>query len=126
MPLLDLFWAMFLFFLWVAWFWLLIAVLGDIVRSDDLSNWGKAGWVLVTVALPYVGVLLYLVARGHTMQQRHVSQLRETDRAAASYIQGVASTPSTSEELARLAQLRDAGALTDEEFTAQKARVLAV
>jgi hypothetical protein len=126
MPLLDLFWTMFVFFLWVAWFWLLISVFADIFRSDDLSGWGKAGWVLLTVLLPYLGVFVYLIARGRTMQEREVKRQRELEEATASYIRGVASAPSTTEELARLAQLRDSGALSDEEFSAQKARVLAV
>jgi uncharacterized protein (DUF58 family) len=126
MPLLDLFWTMFVFFLWVAWFWLLISVFADIFRSDDLSGWGKAGWVLLTVLLPYLGVFIYLIARGRTMQEREVKRQRELEEATASYIRGVASAPSTTEELARLAQLRDSGALSDEEFSAQKARVLAV
>jgi hypothetical protein len=125
MPLLDLFWTMFVFFLWVAWFWLLITIFADIFRSADLSGWGKTGWVLLTVGLPYLGVFAYLIARGRSMQERQVQRQRELEEATASYIRGVASTPSTTEELARLAQLREAGALTDEEFTSQKARILA-
>jgi hypothetical protein len=124
MPLLDLFWTMFVFFLWVAWFWLLIAVFADIFKSEDLSGWGKAAWVLLGIVLPYLGVFVYLVARGRSMQDRQVKQQRALEEATASYIRGVASTPSPTEELARLAQLREVGALTEEEFTAQKARIL--
>jgi ABC-type multidrug transport system fused ATPase/permease subunit len=124
MPLLDLFWTMLVFFLWVAWFWLLISVFADIFRSDDLSGWGKAGWVLLTVVLPYVGVIIYLIARGRTMQEREAKRLGELEQATAAYIRGVASTPSTTEELARLAQLHESGSLTDDEFTTQKARIL--
>jgi hypothetical protein len=125
MPLLDLFWTMFLFFLWVAWFWLLVSVFADIFRSDDLSGWAKAGWVVLTVGLPYLGVLVYLIARGRTMQERAEQRQRELDHATASYIRGVASSPSVTEELARLAQLHETGAVTDDEFAAQKARILA-
>jgi hypothetical protein len=125
MPLFDLFWTMFLFFLWVVWFWLLITVFADIFRSDDLSGWGKAGWVLLTILLPYLGVLVYLIARGHSMQERQVQRQRQLEEATASYIRGVASAPSTTEELARLAQLRETGALTEDEFSTQKARILA-
>jgi hypothetical protein len=124
MPLLDLFWTMLVFFLWVAWFWILITVFADIVRSEDLSGWGKAGWVLFAVALPYLGVFVYLVARGQSMQDRQVKQQRELEDATASYIRGVASAPSPTEELARLAQLRDVGALTEDEFSTQKAKIL--
>jgi ABC-type multidrug transport system fused ATPase/permease subunit len=125
MPLLDLFWTMFIFFLWIAWFWLLIAVFADIFRSDDLSGWGKTGWVVLTVFMPYLGVFIYLIARGRSMQDRQMRQQRELEEANAAYIRGVASAPSTTEELARLAELRDSGALTEEEFTAQKAKILA-
>jgi hypothetical protein len=125
MPLFDLFWTMSLFFLWVVWFWLLITVFADIFRSDDLSGWGKAGWVLLTILLPYLGVLIYLIGRGHSMQERQVQRQRQLEEATASYIRGVASAPSTTEELARLAQLRETGALTDDEFSTQKARILA-
>jgi hypothetical protein len=125
MPLLDLFWTMFVFFLWVAWFWLLVSVFADIFRSEDLSGWGKAGWVLLTVVLPYLGVFVYLIARGQTMQERSAQRQRELDNATASYIRGVASSPSVTEELARLAQLHESGAVTDDEFATQKARILA-
>jgi hypothetical protein len=70
MPLLDVFWAMLIFFLWIVWFWLLITVFADIFRSHDLSGWGKAGWTIFVVALPYLGVLVYLIARGRSMQER--------------------------------------------------------
>jgi hypothetical protein len=124
MPLLDLFWTMFVFFLWVTWFWLLITVFADIFRSDDLSGWGKAGWVMLSVVLPYLGVLLYLIARGRSMQEREQHRQREIQQATDSYIRGVASAPSTTEELVRLAQLHDNGALTDDEYTSQKTRLL--
>ena len=124
MPLLDLFWTMLVFFLWIAWFWLVISVFADIVRSEDLSGWGKAGWLLLTVFLPYLGVFAYLIARDDSTGKRQLEQQRAAEAATASYIRGVASTPSPTEELVRLAELRDSGALTDAEFSAQKARIL--
>jgi hypothetical protein len=124
MPLLDLFWTMFVFFLWIAWFWLLITVFADIFRSQDLSGWGKAGWVLFAVVLPYLGVFVYLIARGQSIQDRQVTQQRELEDATAAYIRGVASTPSPTEELARLAQLWEVGALTKHEYSTQKAKIL--
>jgi uncharacterized protein (DUF58 family) len=124
-PLLDLFWTMFVFFLWVVWFWLLITVFADIFRDHELSGMAKAGWVLLTVFLPYLGVFLYLIVRGRSMQDREIQRQRELEDATASYIRGVASAPSTTEELTRLAQLHDSGKLTDDEFTSQKARILA-
>jgi hypothetical protein len=124
MPLLDLFWTMSVFFLWAAWFWLLITVFADIFRSEDLSGWGKASWVLFAIVLPYLGVCVYLIARGRSIQDRQLKQQREREDATASYIRGVASTPSPTEELARLAQLREVGALTEHEFSMQKAKIL--
>lgn len=124
MPLFDLFWAMLFFFMWVAWIWLLIAVFADIFRSDDLSGWGKAGWVILTVAAPFLGVFVYLIVRGDTMHARQVRARRELEEANAAYIRGVAAAPSTTEELVRLAELRDSGALTEDEFAAQKAKLL--
>jgi hypothetical protein len=124
MPLLDVFWTMMWFFLWVAWFWLLISVFADIFRSDDLSGWGKAGWVVLTVFLPYLGVFVYLIARGRTMQERTSRDAAKMEQANREYIRQVASTTSTSEEIARLVQLRDAGALTEDEFQTQKSKVL--
>jgi hypothetical protein len=125
MPLLDLFWTMFIFFLWVAWFWLLIGVFSDIFRSEDLSGWGKAGWAMLTALMPYLGVFIYLLARGSSMTERQLRSQRELEQANAAYIRGVVSAPSPTEELARLAELRDNGALTEEEFAGQKARILA-
>jgi Short C-terminal domain/Phospholipase_D-nuclease N-terminal len=126
MPLLDVFWTMLWFFLWVVWFWLLITVFADIFRSDDLSGWGKAAWVLFTVFLPYLGVFVYLIARGKSMQERGQRQAVEAERATRSYIREVSADakPSTAEELTKLAGLRDAGVLSDDEFQAQKAKLL--
>jgi signal transduction histidine kinase len=126
MPLMDLFWTMLWFFLWVVWFWLLITIFADIFRSEDLSGWGKAAWVIFTVFLPYLGVLVYLIARGKSMHERAARQVAERDRMTRAYIQDVAGQTSTTDELTRLAQLRDSGALTDAEFQAQKDKILAV
>jgi hypothetical protein len=86
MPLLDLFFSMFLFFLFVAWIWLLISVYADVFRSDDLGGVAKAFWVLFVLLLPYVGVLVYLIARGGKMQERSVAQAERAQRATETYI----------------------------------------
>jgi hypothetical protein len=127
MPLLDLFWAMLWFFLFFVWIWLLITVFADIFRSDDLSGWGKALWVLFVIILPYLGVLVYLIARGKSMQERAINQAAEQEKRTRAYIQEVSASSgaSTADELAKLAQLKDSGVLTEEEFAAQKAKVLA-
>ncbi len=125
MPLLDLFFSMFLFFLFVAWIWLLISVYADVFRSDDLGGAAKAFWVLFVLLLPYVGVLVYLIARGGKMQDRSVAQAERAERATETYIREVAGTTSTADELAKLGALRDQGVLSGQEFEAQKAKLLA-
>jgi type VI protein secretion system component VasK len=125
MPLFDLFFTMLWFFLFVAWIWVLISVYADIFRSDDLSGWGKALWVLFALVLPALGVLVYLIVRGGKMQERAAQRANEAEQAAQSYIREVAAAPSTADELAKLAQLREQGVLDPKEFEAQKAKLLA-
>ncbi len=124
MPLLDLFWAMLWFFLFFAWIWLLISLFADIFRSEDLSGWGKALWVIFIVVLPFLGVLVYLIARGKSMQERAMQQAAGREQAAREYIREVSGSASTADELSKLAELRNQGVLTDEEFAAQKAALL--
>lgn len=125
MPLLDLFFTMFWFFLFVAWIWLLISVYADVFRSDDLGGLGKAFWVLFVLVLPYLGVFIYLIARGGKMQERSAAQAQQAQRAAEYYIRDVAGATSTADELAKLGELREQGLLTPTEFETQKAKLLA-
>lgn len=124
MPLLDVFWAMLWFFLFIAWIWVLISVIADIFRSDDLSGWAKGLWVLFVIVLPWLGVLVYLIARGHGMAERSMASAAAAEQAQRDYIQSVAGS-SSADELAKLAQLRDSGVISDSEFQAQKAKLLA-
>jgi hypothetical protein len=124
MPLLDLFLTMLWFFLFVVWIWLLISVYSDIFRSDDLGGWGKALWVVFVLLLPYLGVFVYLIARGGQMHERSVARAAAAEQAAQTYIREVAAAPSPAEELTKLAQLRDQGVLSADEFEAQKAKLL--
>lgn len=126
-PLLNLFWTMLWFFLFVAWIWLLITLLADIFRSRDLSGWGKALWTLLIVVVPILGALIYLVARGSGMAERTVAEYQLRDEAFRAYVQDAAGNgakTSTADELAKLAQLRDTGTISDSEFQAQKAKIL--
>ena len=123
-PLLNIFWSMFIFFLWVVWIWLLIWVFIDIFRSRDLSGWAKALWVLFVVILPYLGVLVYLIARGDKMHERAEQQALRQDQEFRSYVQQSAGT-STADQLAKLADLRDRGVISAAEFDREKAKVLA-
>ena len=125
MPLLDIFLAMLWFFLWVAWIWLLITVVADIFRSPDLSGWGRAAWVLVLLVLPFLGILGYLVARGGGMHQRGLERRAEAERAVRAYIEEVAAPRTPADELAKLAELRDRGVVSEEEFAARKEKLLA-
>jgi hypothetical protein len=126
MPLLDVFWAMLWFFLFFIWIWLLISIFGDIFRSEK-SGWAKAGWTIFVILLPLLGVLVYLISNGSAMQERGLKEAAAMEKAQREYIQSVAGSggASAADELSKLAQLRDSGALTDAEFQAQKAKLLA-
>lgn len=123
--------AFFFIFIWVAWIWLVITIIIDIFRSDDLSGWGKAGWTLLVVFFTWIGVLIYLIARGQGMNERRITEAAKMRRAQDDYVRQVAADagagtqPSTADEIAKLADLRKQGLLTDEEFAAQKAKILA-
>jgi hypothetical protein len=123
-PLFDVFWAMLWFFLFFLWIWLLISLFSDVFRSDDLSGWGKSGWIFFMVIIPWLGALVYVIVRGKSMQDRQIAEMARREKASRSYIQDVAGSASTADELAKLAALRDSGVLTDQEFAAQKTALL--
>jgi ABC-type multidrug transport system fused ATPase/permease subunit len=125
-PLLNLFWSMFIFFLWVIWIWILITVFIDIFRSHDLGGFAKALWFLFVLFIPLIGVLVYLIARGGKMHERAAQQAQQQDAEARAYIQqAAASAPaSTADQLAKLADLRDRGVISAEEFEREKTKVL--
>ena len=121
----DVFWSLLWFFLWIIWFWLLIVVFSDIFRSRDLSGWGKALWTIFVIVLPYLGVFVYLIARGGNMHEHAAQQTQAQDAATREYIQGVAgSSTSPADEISRLADLKDKGLISDTEFEAGKAKAL--
>ncbi|MGH9090316.1 MAG: SHOCT domain-containing protein [Acidimicrobiales bacterium] len=123
-PLLNIFWTMFLVFAFVLWIWLLIYIFMDVFRSHDMGGFAKALWVVFIILLPLIGVLVYLIARGGKMQQRSVDAAQQQQQAFDSYVRKTASGGSTADELAKLAQLRDQGAISEDEFQAQKAKLL--
>ena len=124
-PLLGAFWTIFEIFLWVIWIWILIYVFIDIFRSRDLSGWGKALWFIFVLFIPLIGVLVYLIVRGGSMHERAVKEAQQQDQEARAYIRQAAGTPSTADQLAQLADLRDRGVITPAEFESQKAKILA-
>jgi type VI protein secretion system component VasK len=124
-PLLNIFWSMFIFFLWILWIWILIWIIIDIFRSHDLSGWAKALWFLFILFIPLVGVLVYLIARGHKMHEHAVQQAQQQDQEFRAYVQDAAGSQSSADQLAKLADLRDRGVISAEEFEREKAKVLA-
>jgi len=122
-PLLSVFWTILEIFLWVIWIWILIWILIDIFRSHDLSGWAKALWFLFVLFIPLVGVLVYLIVRGGKMQERAVQQAQRDDQQFRSYVQDAAGS-STADQLSKLADLRDRGVITAEEFDREKAKIL--
>jgi len=114
------------FFLFFIWIWLLIVVFSDIFRSHDLSGWAKALWIIFVVILPYLGVFVYLIARGRHMQEHAVSDAKQRDADFRQYVQNAAGTSGggAADEITRLADLRDKGVITDAEFQQAKAKAL--
>jgi hypothetical protein len=124
-PLLNLFWTMLEIFAFVLYFWLLIAIFTDIFRSSDLGGGSKALWVLFVFIVPLFGILIYLIARGGKMHERAAQQAQKQQEAFDSYVKEAAGTSSTTDELAKLADLKAQGVLSDAEFESQKAKLLA-
>jgi Short C-terminal domain/Phospholipase_D-nuclease N-terminal len=121
----QVFWSMLWFFLFFIWIWILITVFADIFRSHDLSGWGKAIWVIFVIVVPYLGVFVYLIARGHKMSEHAQEAAAAQDAAARQYIQQAAgTTASAADELARLADLKEKGVIDDAEFQRLKAKVV--
>ncbi len=117
-------WSILWFTLFFMWIWLVISIFADILRSPDMGGWAKAAWTIFVVFLPFLGVLIYLIARGHKMNEHTLQRAQAQDEATRAYIQSVAASPTSADEIAKAAQLRDSGAITDEEFQALKAKAL--
>ena len=124
MPILHMIWSIFVFFLLIAWIWVVISVISDIFRSKDIGGLSKAIWMLFVIVVPWLGVLAYILLRGDGMQERNVQIMMDAAEKQRAYIQGMAST-STADELSKLAELKDKGVINDAEFETQKARLLA-
>jgi len=118
-------WSMLWFFMFFIWIWLLITVFADIFRSHDLGGFAKALWVIFVIFIPYLGVFVYLIARGHKMHEHAIEAAQAQDAAARAYIQQAAGTTgSASDELARLADLKERGVIDDAEFQRLKAKAI--
>jgi hypothetical protein len=115
MPLLDLFWTILIIFSWVLWFMLLFRVYGDLFSRSDIGGWAKAGWVVLTLVLPFLGVFIYLISQGRGMAERSVRAVERQRAATDSYIRSVAAD-AEAEQLAKARGLLQSGAITPEEF----------
>ena len=126
-PVLDAFLTMLYFFLFIIWIWLLIMVFMDVFRSHDMGGWAKALWVIFIIVLPFLGVFVYLIARGGSMHDRAAEQAAQQQKAFDQYVKQAAGTPgeTSADQLHKLADLKSQGVLTDAEFEAQKAKILA-
>src|ERR1700722_1648481 len=124
-PILDFFLTMLYFFLFVIWIWLLIMVFMDIFRSHDMGGVAKALWVIFVLVLPYLGVFVYLIARGGQMHERAANEAAQQQQAFDQYVKEAAGTSGPPDKLSKLADPKSQGVLTDSEFDAQKAKILA-
>ncbi len=123
-PVLGVFWSLLVFFLWIMWFFLLFRVIADVFRSDDLGGWAKAAWLIFVLFVPFLGVFVYVIARGDDMGRRDMAQAQARDQAFQSYVRDTAGTGGSADELAKLADLRDRGVINDAEFEQQKTKIL--
>ncbi|MFI1970471.1 SHOCT domain-containing protein [Streptomyces cinnamoneus] len=126
-PVLGAFWTILWIFLWVLWVILLFRVIADIFRDDDLGGWGKAGWLVFTVFLPFLGVFVYVLTRGKSMGKREIEHARAQRHATDQYIRetvGDVTGPSPADEIAKLSEMRTRGDISDEEFRRAKEKIL--
>ncbi|MDH6627218.1 signal transduction histidine kinase [Streptomyces sp. LBL] len=126
-PLLGAFWTMMWIFLWILWIILLFRVIGDVFRDDALSGWAKTGWTFFVIILPFLGIFVYLIARGRNMGQREQQAARARQESLDAYIRDTAAgtgTGSHADELAKLSDLKSKGELTEAEFQHAKQKVL--
>ena len=124
-PFLDVMWTMLVFFLWVAWFWMLFGVWGDIFRRRDLSGLGKTGWFIFTLVLPFLGVFVYLVSQNDGMNQRNLERAQAQRAQMDDYVRSAAGSGGAAAEIEKAKQLLDSGAITQPEFDALKQKALA-
>jgi hypothetical protein len=121
-PFLDVLWTMIIFFAWVIWIWIAITVLVDVFRRHDISGWGKAGWTVFIIVLPFLGVLVYLIAQHEGMRERSAKHAQAQQQQFDQYVREAAG--GSTAEIAKAKELLDAGTITQAEFDAIKAKAL--
>ena len=122
-PFMDVLWSMIIFFFWVIWIWIVVTVLLDIFRRHDIGGWAKAAWVVFVVILPWLGVLVYLIAQHDGMRERRIKEVQGQKQAFDDYVRETAG--GSANEIATAKQLLDAGTITQDEFEALKRKALA-
>jgi uncharacterized membrane protein len=126
-PVLGAFWTAMWVFLWVVWIVLLFRVIADIFRDDTLSGWAKAAWLVFVIILPFLGVFVYVIARGRSMGGRETQHARAKQNEVDAYIRETAAgarAPSEADQLAKLSEIRAKGDISDEEFRRAKEKIL--
>ncbi len=123
-PFFDVFWTIVIFFVWVAWLMILFRIFGDIFRRHDISGWGKAAWLIFVVVLPFLGVLIYLIANGNEMAKRDMEHAQAARAEFDDYVKSTAGSGGPAAEIDKAKQLLDSGAITQAEFDAIKAKAL--
>ena len=121
----DVMWTMLVFFCWILFFWLLFGVFGDLFSRSDVSGWGKAGWVVLVIILPFLGIFIYLIAEGKSMGERAQARAQAQQSQMDDYVRSVASSGSATDEIARGKELLDSGAISQAEFDQLKSKALA-
>jgi hypothetical protein len=121
----DVMYTMLVFFTWILFFWLLFTVFGDLFSRHDISGWAKAGWTVFVIILPFLGIFIYYISQGRSMGERAVQRAQAQQSQMDDYVRSVASSGSSTDEIARGKQLLDSGAITQAEFDQLKAKALA-
>jgi hypothetical protein len=124
-PFLDIFWTMIIFFAWVVWIWMMIAILTDVFRRSDIGGWAKAAWVVFMIILPFLGVLVYLIAEHDGIAQRSAQQHQAVQQQFDEHMRAVAASEGPAAEIQKAAKLRDQGTISPGEFEALKTKALA-
>jgi hypothetical protein len=124
-PFLDVLWTMVIFFVWILWFWLLFTVFVDIFRRHDLSGWGKTGWLIFCIILPFLGVFVYLISQHEGMTQRNLDTAKAQQRQFDEAVRDAAGSGGAAAEIAKAKDLLDSGAISQSEYDALKQKALA-
>ena len=124
-PFLDILWTLIIFFVWIVWIWMMVIILTDIFRRRDIGGWAKAAWVVFLIIVPFLAVLVYLIAQHDGMAERSTKQSEQAKSEFDDYVRSVSTADAPATQIAKAKELLDSGALTQEEFDTIKAKALA-